>query len=273
MTDKPAKTGMPERAGIGPVPIDKIIRDERVNTRPVDTAWVQGHIPEFNPLGLGVPAVSHRADGTYVVLNGQNRVALALACNYGGEIVCEIYEGLSLSVEADLFLLHNDSRAVRPGHRFKAKLTKKDPAALAIEETAQRAGWTIGVAKGNGVLTAVSTMERLWRDGLRHWPEDRPFALEYTLQTITKAWQHDPAAPDAAIIGGIGHLYVKWGPGVSPDHMAAQLALYERGPANLLIQAKALTTIRGGGTAHSVAELVTKEYNKGGPPRRLKPYR
>lgn len=48
--------------------------DPRVNTRPVDRAWVNRKMREgYDRKRIGVPTVSARTDGTFVWLDGQNR--------------------------------------------------------------------------------------------------------------------------------------------------------------------------------------------------------
>jgi hypothetical protein len=266
-------TGLPAPDRVALVPIDKITRDQRVNTRDVDPNWVQARVKRFRPDALGIPAVSQRADGTFVVVDGQNRIALCQACDYGPGILCEIYTGLDLAQEAGLFVLLNSGRAVTPGHRFKARVTQGDPVACAILKTAELAGWKVDVVPGPGVITAVSTLERLWKDDERHHPDDPQFVLASTLQTIVQAWQHDLKAGDSAIIGGIGALFVRHGLAIDTDHMVQQLMDLEGGPQELLYKSSGLKRVRGGSVANSVAELVTDAYNQGRRSRKLPRWR
>jgi Family of unknown function (DUF6551) len=270
MTDE---TELPGSVKTELIPIGKIQRDERVNTRPVNEAWVRARIDIFDPLGLGVPLVSRRADGTCVVLNGQNRIALAKACGYTGGITCQILEGQTLFEEAKMFVMHNDDRKLTPVQKFLARITQEEPIALAIEAAVDRAGWEISPDPGPGVITAVSTLEQLWKRDRRHHPDDQPFVVANTLQSITLAWAHAPHASHEAIIKGIGYLYVRHGLIVDVQHMANRLAAYPGGAAKLLINSRGLKDFKGGAVAHSVAELVTDEYNKDRPPKRLPKYR
>ncbi len=271
MTD--TAPGMPEPAGTRFIPITEIGRDEDVNTRPVNTAWVQASIGTFHAPALGTPAISHRDDGTYIVLDGQNRIALAKACGYGPRIECKVYEGLSKAEEAKLFRLLNAGRNIKPGHRFKARITEQEPVAMAILEAATRAGWEIGLTPATGVITAVSTLDRIWAADIKRNRSGPPAALVNTLQTITKAWQHSPGTTHEAIIAGIGALYVKHGPAINVDEMAARLSTCERGPSGLLGKARGLADVKGGAVAHSVSDLVTDMYNKGRQNRRLPKFR
>ncbi len=264
---------LPEPAEIASILIDQIGRDERVNTRPVNANWVRAHMGEFSPALLGVPAVSHRSDGTYIVLDGQHRLALAKACEYGPHIRCSVYEGLARKQEARLFEKLNDDRNLRPGYIFLARVTQEDPVAVAILAPAERAGWKIGVDAGPGVITAVTTLEKIWTSGQKQWPDDPPFVLANTLQSITLAWQHTPKAQDRSLIGGVGALYLQHGLAADVQVMATQLAAFGE-PLDLLRKARGRQDYEGGTLAKSVAHLVTDLYNKGAPRgRKLPPFR
>ncbi len=264
------RAGLPEPAETCPIPMDQIGRDEGVNTRPVNAAWVRRQMGEFSPAVLGVLAVSHRPDGTYVVLDGQNRLALAKACGYGPDIKCSVYEGLDRKQEALLFEKLNDDRTLRPGYIFLARVTQENPVAMAILATAERAGWRIGVDSGLGVITAVTTLETIWSSGQNRWPDDPPFVLANTLQSITLAWQQAPKAQDRALISGIGALYVKRGLAIDVQTMATQLATFGQ-PLDLLQKARGRQGYEGGSVAKSVSVLVTDGYNKGAPRGRKLP--
>lgn len=61
-----------------------VITDSRVNTRPIDHAWVTKKLRAgFDPDRIGVPIVSVRDDGIMVWLDGQNRGALCKKAGRG----------------------------------------------------------------------------------------------------------------------------------------------------------------------------------------------
>lgn len=266
--EPPAALPVPRRTGLVPVP--QIVRDERVNTRPVDEAWVRRRVDSFRPEALGLPAVSLRADGSYVVLDGQNRVALCRAAGVDWQpIECQIYEGLDLAQEAGLFVLLNDGRAPKAIHKFLARITEGEKIATDINRIAEQASWRIAANSASDVIQAVVTLEKLHKGDLRRNPGQPPTVLLATLTTIAKAWGHVTSAQHEAIIGGIGALYLAHGPAIDADHMARQLAASDGGPETLYRRARGLREARGGNVANCVAELVTDIYNKGQKRRRL----
>ena len=271
---EPSGLPVPRRTGF--VPVAQITRDQRVNTRPVDDAWVARRVKDFHPEALGVPAVSLRGDGTFVVLDGQHRVALhRLAVPDSGlaMLECSIYEGLDLAQEAGLVVLLNDGRPLKAVNKFLARVTEQEPVACQIVAIAERCSFRIAANPGTGVIPAVATLERVHRADLKHSKGAPPEVLERTLSTIAEAWAHEPGATHEAVIGGVGALYLMHGPAVSKGDMVRRLAAYEGGPAELAVNARGLREYRGGNVANCVAELVTDVYNKGRQSRKLPQFR
>ena len=273
---KPEPSGLPVPRRTGLVPVAQITRDQRVNTRPVDDAWVNRRVKDFHPEALGVPAVSLRPDGTFVVLDGQHRVALhrlAVPDDRLAMLECSIYEGLDLAQEAGLVVLLNDGRPLKAVNKFLARVTEGEPVALAIVAVAERCSFRIAANPGQDAITAVATLERVHRTDVKHSRGAPPEVLERTLSTIAEAWAHEPGATHEAVIGGIGALYLMHGPAVDKNQMTRKLAAYEGGPAELAVNARGLREYRGGNVANCVAELVTDVYNKGRKARKLPQFR
>jgi hypothetical protein len=272
-----APDGLPVPRRTGFVPVSQIGRDQRVNTRPVDEVWVRARVERFHPEALGLPAISQRSDGTFVVLDGQNRLALARLSGWADTdlamIECQIYEGLDLAQEAGLFVLLNDSRPPKAIHKFLARLTEGEPVASQIAAIAERCSWRIADSHGTNAIVAVSTLERIHRADLKRAKGAPPEALELTLSTIAEAWQHTPGATHEAIIGGIGTLYLIHGQAINKADMVRKLAAYEGGPAKLGGDARGLREYRGGAVYNSVAEIVTDTYNRGKKARKLPQFR
>ena len=268
------QTGLPVPRRTGFVPIPKIVRDERVNTRPVDEVWVKRRVASFRPEALGLPAVSLRADGTYVVLDGQNRVALCRAAGVDWQpLECQIYEGLDLAQEAGLFVILNDGRAPKAIHKFLARITEGEEIAVQIAAIAKQASWRIAANSASDVIVAVVALERLHRGDLRRNKGQPPTVLERTLTTIATAWGHTPSTQHEAIIGGIGALYLVHGPAIDQDRMVKKLTAYDGGAEKLYRRARGLRESKGGSVANSVAELATDAYNTDLRSRRLPQFR
>jgi hypothetical protein len=242
------------------VRVDDIQRDERVNTRPVDTSWVTKRVDKFSPDALGVPAVSLRPDETYIVLNGQHRLALLRACGFGDtEIQVEVYEGLNLAEEAGLFTLLNDGRRLTAIHLFLARVTSGDEIACKVQEIAERHSWRIGNVPGPGIIQAVSALENLHKKDLKR--NSTPTVLENTLSSIAQAWGHSEGAQHSAILTGVGNMFLMFGDKLDKDRLVLALTSYEGGPLAVLGAARGRKVFTKGAIANSVADIIREEYN------------
>lgn len=259
---EPAETPAPTRTDW--VPLGKIGRDRRVNTRDVDDAWVDKHVRIFDPQAIGVPAVSCREDGTYVWLDGQNRGALMRRAGWADQsIQCQVYEGLTLKQEAALFLMLNDGRAVKAIHKFLARVTQEDPVAVAITVIVGEAGWRICEQRGTGHINAVSALERVYLgDRAKSKDGPRADAFEKTIRTLTEAWGHTPDAVNGQILIGLGGVYLRYGSAVDSADLTRKLASYAGGPMKLLGDGRGLAQFRKGAVATCVAEVIVNTYNR-----------
>lgn len=270
----PPDTRLRARSTIEWIPASRIGRDERVNTRPADQAWVAKKAREFDWNYLGTIAVSRRDDGTEIPLDGQNRLALMPAIGQpDAEVKCEVFTGLSLAEEAALFLGLNAGRTVRPVSLFLAQVTMGDETAVEVSQIAGDCSWQIGLTKGRSVLQCVSTLTSIHaRDRARKGSGEAPRVLRDTLTLITMTWGHDEEGGSESIVKGIGMVLHRDGTVLHGKHrfqgktgyerLAAVLEDY-RGPGDLLGQAKsmALTTRPQISTPKAVAAILVRDFN------------
>lgn len=263
---------IPAPMRVEPIPMDDIGRDERVNTRPVDLVWVGKKAEDFHPEALGKPIVSHRDDGTIVVIDGQNRLALCRKVGWkgwaaDGRIECEVHEGLSLIEEAGLFSLLAGHRSFTSMSKFRARETQQEPTALEIAKIVELNGYHLGAVADGATINAVATLEKIHRKDRKRHPTDPPIALTNTLNTLVKAWQHTPGATDQAIIDGIGMLYLGYGDSIlagpaEQDLLIKVLAAYPGGPTMLKFNGAGARNTNGGTIGRGVAFMAAKAYDK-----------
>jgi hypothetical protein len=116
---------------------------------------------------IGVIVVSHRADDTRVVVDGQHRCQGIVLAGRGHELVrCEVHRGLSASEEAALFLKLNGGRKkIGALDEFKAALAARVPWAVEVNSIAS--GLKLRIATGNARRT-VQAVQAVKGVHLRH---------------------------------------------------------------------------------------------------------
>ena len=117
----------------------------------------------FDPAKLGVLVVSHRADGTYAVLDGQHRLAALRRLGYDAAN-CIVLEGMTIRQEADYFRRQNENKqSLRINDTFNASLWAED-----AESCASRNSWT-STASGTAspasrcAICAIGALQRILR--------------------------------------------------------------------------------------------------------------
>jgi hypothetical protein len=97
------------------LPVGEIEVDPTIQ-RPLNAAWAERIGRELDPDLMGVIHVSQRANGRYVVIDGQHRIygVKNVFGNNGTLVECKVYEGLTKSQEAEFFVgLNNFRRPTR----------------------------------------------------------------------------------------------------------------------------------------------------------------
>lgn len=244
------------------VALSAIHTDHRVNTRTFDPNWVERKLREgFDPNGLGVPIVSHRGEGSYVWLDGQNRGELMRRAGWGDQkIQCRVFYGLTLAQEASLFLVHNDNRQVKPLYKFLARVTAGEPDAVAINRIANSHGWKIGETSSEKGITAVVALDKVFQSD-KNPDGGKGNVLELTLRAVTEAWGYKSEAVDGRILVGIGALFNRFGDAIDRAALVKKLAEFPAGASGVLGKARGLQQFQGGTVSHCVAEVIVVAYN------------
>jgi len=249
------------------ITIGVIQRDERVNTRPVDQVWVAKKAEDFHPEALGKPIVSRREDGTIIVIDGQNRIALCRKVEWegwagDGRIECEVHEGLNLVSEAGLFSLLAGHRSFTAMSKFLARKTQEDPKVLGIIEVVERNGYQIAAQPSGDTISAVRTLEKIWDKDCKRNPHEKPSVLNSVLFAIVSAWPYAEGSTDQSIIDGIGILYLTCGDLIEQDLLIDVLRTYPEGPKQLKTNGAGARNTIGGTVGKGVAFTIGQVYDK-----------
>jgi hypothetical protein len=284
----PPDTRLRAASSIEWLPASLISQDRRVNTRPVDPGWVAAKSkPEvFNWDFLGTIAVSERADGARISVDGQHRLALLEAIGRPDEEVkCEVFKGLTIAQEAALFIGLNAGRTVRPVSLFLAKVTMGDELSSEVFKIVEDCSWTITATPGRGVLSCVKALVRIHTaDIARNAPGGfEPMALRDTLTLITTVWGQHEQAGHESLISGLGKLLVRDGDVIRDDVTSGQpgmdrligvLDAFGPDPSGLLLKAKSFqgTRVPQVGLPTAVAQVIGASWSYGKQSRRLAPF-
>lgn len=213
---------------------------------------------DFHPEALGVLTTSLRPDGLIHLIDGQHRYRAAETVGYQGVIKTNEYRGLSLSQEAALFRLLNNTEKVSPIDQFVVACVEGRTDAIRISKFLADNGWTVGTSAGNGKISAVKSLQRVYALG-----EHGPWAASATIAVVTSAWGHVAAAVNGNLIEGIGRFLIKYHDDeVDLTDLGKRLSASPGGPDALLGFARGQKLSRTGNLSTQVARVVLSIYNE-----------
>jgi hypothetical protein len=235
-------------------PVD-ITTDYRVQRR-LDLRRVEGMVDAWQEESVGVPAVSRRADGTMIWIDGQHRGAALVKLGRGTSgVLAQVYEGLSLAEEAQLFRQLNNSKNLTAADIYRIAVTEGDPVAVASNNALTTYGWTMQPSCKNS-LRALSTLALLW--------EQDEAVARATLRTLAQSWGPTPVSGSAVALRGlfaVGYRYRDLKPPIDWDRMT--LTLSKQGQAaQFLARARGNAAGRGIAVVDGFADLTINAYNK-----------
>lgn len=217
------------------IPANRLTVDPRVQ-REANPTRVRRMADNWDDNMVGVLVVSHRQNldlaplhapmpEQFVVLDGQTRLeAFRLVCASNlvtsAPLLSQVYEGLTLTEEAQIFLQHNDRRAVTPLDRFRIAVTAREEWALDINDMAARKGWFAkGMSTGPNAhrFAAVGALEKLYL-------LDGGVSLQRVFDVIDAAWQNPAGSLCPETVGGLGMLFHRYGDKIDTRSLVLKLA-------------------------------------------------
>jgi hypothetical protein len=253
---------------VGDLSIDREVQRTTMDTRKVER--IKAH---YNPGALGVITVSRRNKVTVVVLDGQHRVQVVKELTDNeGEVLCHVFEGLTLAEEAQMFLDLNAGNQPSLLDKFRVRVTAGDPAAIAITSIVNAYGWTITSSTQNGTLQCVGALEKIYKlsESLEEQLETN--LLQSIIMTVTRAWGHSRDGGNAVILQGLAALISENDINLDLKRLESCLKVYPGGPLGLHTDATQLAALRKAHVSMAIAEQVTEAYNKGRKTKTLRPW-
>lgn len=245
------------------VRLDDITIDGRVQ-RNLELKRVADIAEDFDWGAFGVPTLSRRADGTIVIIDGMHRVMAARKAGHGDRAPqLKVHTGLTLTEEARLFRMLNNTRKPSSVDLFLVAVTEGEPAAVEMNELIEAVGLKVATA-GAKAFRAVTALRRIYAI--------EPDAAVRTLDVATRAWGADSTSVQSAIVEGLGGFFLRYGDQPNADELGERLAKYAGGANGLIGAARGLARIRSVSVPNGVSDIVVEVYNKGRRTRALAPW-
>lgn len=241
---------------------DTLMVDHGVQ-RGLNVARAEAMAKDFKEEGLGVLAVSHRADGSYHIVDGQHRWE---ACKRAGKkfVQCKVYSGLSKQDEAALFRVLNQTKIVNALDRFRVKVVEGEPTAVDINGIIEKVGWRVPIQttpKTQGVIHSPVALEWVYNGaGIRD--RSQPGIFRQTIEILTAAWGFEPDVMRSDLVKGLGAFLTRYEGMLDLSKVVRMLQTYPGGPVKLFAEAKVMRSMRSSSCADSVAAILTGLYNK-----------
>jgi len=223
--------------------------------RNLKKARVHKMAPKFDAAALGTLTTSFRSPQLIHIVDGQHRYRLCEQVGYTGVIMTQEYHGLTIPEEAALFRKLNTSEKPTAIDQFLVGVVEQDPACVNLAAILAEQGWEVSSNAGEGRITAVANMERVYAIG--------PDVAKATLRVITAAWGRRPSGVQGSLLLGVGRMIGRYGTGVvNLDDLAVRLAKVPGGPDGLLGNAKGLKLSQAGDLSTQVARILVGLYNQ-----------
>ena len=181
---------------------------------------VKDIIKDFNMDVFNFPKVSHRADGSYYIFDGQHSVVGHKKVR--GEntpIKCRVYEGLTYGEEVELFMTQNGhSRSLKTKDIVKADLNIKDSDSSEMVKAAKTAGVTISLDRIDKLnnTNAVAATRYAWK----LLGKDNFINI---LSVIKDTWDGEIGSFSAGMIKGLARVYYTFGNKIKNKDMVTAL--------------------------------------------------
>lgn len=219
---------------------------------------------EFDWKLFGRPVVSRRSDGRYAVVDGNHRIAAAVAL-FGAtvEIPVDILPTVSYREEARLYVHLNKDRWAHTIYQlFKGNKEAGDPETVAIAHMLDARAIT-PLDKTDGYPTiglsthAIRQLYRVYRTG----------SLPETLDILIDAWGRHPDCLGMQPLAAVGQFLVDY-PKADPARLRKVLGAADVGLLSVQMRTASQTLMHGKEFGTVGSRILVGWYNRGVPTRK-----
>ena len=261
------------RSRVMMVPVADLEVDPKVQRDHVDWRKIERMGREFNEDSLGIVTVSRRTtpNGTEVakiILDGQHRhIVVKERTDNTGTMLCRVFEGLTPQEESWIFLQLNAGNQPNLIDKYRQRLRAEEPVAVAIDEILKTFGLGVANNSNPGSIACVGALQKVYLNSIKN--DFEPNLLDLSLRAIVSAWGIEPQGLQGTLVEGVSLLLAKRGAQMDFEFFIEKLKNYKGGALALHTNARANAATRGSRLPHSVADLLTDWYNKGGRKNKL----
>jgi hypothetical protein len=232
--------------------------------RGLTPGWVKARVSAFDVDLLGYIVVNKRPSGKMYIVDGQHRVELMRMVGWGDQkIHAEVFDGLTQSEEAELFIARNDRKSVSRFDKFRVSITAGDPVACHIDKIVREHGLVISDQAKDGHVNAVDALERVYRGCGIASAQEGAIALAAALKVVLQAWGKQPSSVNGRVIQALGMVQLRYNGAIDQKAMIQKLAPFPGGAPSLLGKGRTMQELRGRPLHHCIASIVVDIYNKG----------
>jgi hypothetical protein len=244
------------------LPKEEFSIDPRVQ-RQLNEPRVEAMAHDFRPDSMGLVTASRRADGQTYLLDGAHRVAAARRAQYMGGIATRLFENLTLTEEAGLFLSLNNTKPVQAIDRFKVRVTLGDRIAANINTVLKAYNLHVdySAAMNPNSVSAIVTLEKVYRGAGVRPDGEYSDLVDKVISTAVGAYSasDNGSAYSRPLLEGLGIFWAHFGSRIEKDRLIETLSNVPS--KQLAARARVRRDATGGTIGENAAEVIYDIYN------------
>jgi hypothetical protein len=189
--------------------------------RPLIQSHVKSLTQDFSPSLFGLGSASCREDGRYYNLDSQHRCEAAKLAGYGEhEFLFQVWRGLSIAEEADLYTKLNSKRVRDTAiNAFLVGVEAHYPTNTGVMRILDSCGLRVGATRADGCISAVDALIRIYEGRIKGAKRVASRAaqvqlptghlLSRTLTILINAWSTARETFDAILLNAVASALAK----------------------------------------------------------------
>lgn len=193
------------------IPIKNLVSNQDYQ-RNLSQSHIARTVANFDPYQINPVKVSRR-DGINYVFNGQHTIEIVAYASGSREtpVWCMIYDDLSYEHEANIFANQMKYvKSLQPIEIFYANIEAGSDDQLIIRDLVESYGLHFAMKKAPGVISAVSTVESIYKRYGYH-------VLNRVLRLIISTWEGDVSSFSSNMLNAITKLVVVFGDSLNDE--------------------------------------------------------